>query len=366
MKTKQLSAVLPFEIKEIKEDSSGDFFRFKGLASTFGNVDFGGDIVQPGAFDATVANLKSNARPIPGLPGQFKLLPILWQHNMREPLGSFTSLKTTPQGLEVEGVMPTADTFVSGRVIPQMRAGSVGEMSIGYIAKQTSRDGEGNRLLEEIMLFETSLVTIAMNPKALVNEMKGAQPFHDLPLAGRDHKWDPVAAQKRIQDFTKSTEDEISSDYKNGFLFVDADASDEVEGYKLLIADIVNEKMTIIPRALFAAAASVKTAQTRAILPDGARSKVLDTINQYYEKVGLESPYEERNCLRIDDLAAIDERTLEKNLKSGVCFPGGMAKILVKAIKSSMREADEDVKREADQGAVNELLAKMISINTTF
>ncbi len=366
MQTKQMQAVIPFEIKQIEEDKSGDFFRFKGLASTFGNVDFGGDIVQPGAFDGTIANLKANARPIPGLPGEFKLLPILWQHNMREPLGSFTSLRTVPQGLEVEGVMPKADTFVSGRVIPQMHAGSVGEMSIGYIAKQTSRDGEGNRLLEEIMLFETSLVTIAMNPKALVNEMKGPQDFHDLPLAGRDHSWDPEAAQKRIQELTETTNETISPDYKNGFLFVDPDAADELEGYQFQITDVVDEKMTVIPRALFAAAARVKSLRSGDNLPRGARSKLIDTLDQYFEKIGLESPFLERNCLRVDDLSVLDERTLEKSLKAGVIFPGQMAKVIVKAVKSSMREADEDVKREADQKAGDDVLAKLKSINTNF
>ena len=36
---------VPFELKEIADAGT-----FSGLGSTFGNVDLGGDIVEPGAF----------------------------------------------------------------------------------------------------------------------------------------------------------------------------------------------------------------------------------------------------------------------------------------------------------------------------
>lgn len=355
MNLKERHAVIPFEVKQLNEDPSGKFFRFKGLASTFGNVDFGGDIVQPKAFHNTILEMRENKQPILDLPGEFKLLPILWQHDMSEPLGSFVSIEETPEGLVVEGVMPKSDTFVSGRVIPQMRIGSVGQMSIGYIVKQSSRDGEGNRLLEEIFLFETSLVTVAMNPKALVNEMKGVVKFQNLPLAGRDSVWSPSAAAIRVKEFGEDYPDAGV----NAFLYVDPESKD----IKFQIADIVDGKMTVIPQAVFLAAASIKIDKTMTRAQKGA---AVDSINKYYDKIGLESPFVERECLRVDDLGALDERTLEKTLKTGGVFPGEVAKTIVSALKSFMRDAEKDEKRDADQKEADDLLAEMKSINSKF
>ena len=74
------------EVKEITEDDG--FYTFQGYASTFGNVDHGNDVVERGAFRKTLMELSNKAPRVPDT-NYSKIMPILWQHDMDEPIGSF-------------------------------------------------------------------------------------------------------------------------------------------------------------------------------------------------------------------------------------------------------------------------------------
>lgn len=153
MKIKKLT--IPFEMKETSQDD--EFFYFKGYGSTFGNVDQGDDMVVEGAFTNTIK--------------ETELLPVLWQHNSREPVGIYSELKEDNHGLFVEGKMPLDDDFVKGRVIPQMKIGSIKKLSIGYSVVDSEYAGNV-RMLKELKLHEISLVTFPMNTSADITSMK--------------------------------------------------------------------------------------------------------------------------------------------------------------------------------------------------
>src|SRR5207245_6481254 len=63
--------------------------RFVGLASTYGNVDLGGDVVEPGAFQKTITDRGGE-------------VPLLWSHDTRQPIG-LAKLKDTSMGLSIDG-----------------------------------------------------------------------------------------------------------------------------------------------------------------------------------------------------------------------------------------------------------------------
>lgn len=154
---------LPFEVKEIQEES--EYFTFEGYASTFGNIDLGDDIIVRGAFSKTLAK---NSQ-----------VPVLWQHQMSEPVGKSITLYEDDKGLYIKAILPKSDTLVSGRIIPQMKIGSICEMSIGFFTRDSEME-KGVRLLKEIELFEVSLVTKAMNPQALVSGFKSMESLKDI------------------------------------------------------------------------------------------------------------------------------------------------------------------------------------------
>lgn len=331
--------VVPFEVKQITEDA--DYFIFEGYASVFGNVDLGNDAVVKGAFKESVGELMAGKRT-----GK---LPALWQHDCDEPVGSFTELKEDSHGLFVQGRLPKADTFVSGRVMPQMKAESVTAMSIGYSVIDYAIEG-GVRMLKKLKLWEISLVTMPMNPLAEIHGVKSAVPFQDLPLASRDLAWNSDAALTRVKEKLDST-DEPSNDYRKAFLWFDEQNEEEFGAYKLPIADVIDGTLTAVPRAIFAAAAAMSGARGGVDIPEGDRAAVIANINRYYKKMDLESPFNQKSSVRLDDLSILTERDLEKLFKSGVSFTNQTSKRLASALKTFLRDEEESGNREDSKGS---------------
>lgn len=124
--------------------------RIAGYASVFGVPDSGGDVVMAGAF-----------------LGAGKAVPLLWQHDIKEPIGFVESVKEDDRGLRV-----VARVVASGRgeqAAQLLRAGAIDGLSFGYRVKAASPDRtRGVRRLERLDLIEVSLVTFPMQPLARV------------------------------------------------------------------------------------------------------------------------------------------------------------------------------------------------------
>ena len=195
----------PFEVKATAEENN--IFTFEGYASTFNNVDHGDDIVIRGAFSNS---LTKNSQ-----------VPILWQHQMSEVIGVSVQLYEDDKGLLVKGNLPKDDTLVSGRIIPQMKVGSIKEMSMGYFVEDYEITKDGIRLLKKINLFEVSLVTKAMNSQALVTGFKSFETLRDIEQTLKDNGFSSNEAKtliSKIKEF--SSQRDASEDNQR-----DADAT---------------------------------------------------------------------------------------------------------------------------------------------
>lgn len=164
-----------FEVKQVTEveENGEQFYEFEGYGSTFNNVDLVDDIILPGAFTESL---------------RVRTPVLLWQHDMNMPLGVFVDIFEDSRGLMVKGRMPKDDTFVSGRVVPQMKVGSVNQMSIGFSIP--SRDDyfmeNGIRHIRRVDLFEISLVTIPANPEAVITSNVKNFTFNEKQISYRD------------------------------------------------------------------------------------------------------------------------------------------------------------------------------------
>ena len=295
--------IVPLEIKKLGEDDNN--FTFKGHLAVFNNIDEGDDRIIPGAFKDFLVKSKQKKEEV---------VPIFWVHKSSEPVGIFpiSEMSEDNKGLAVTGLMPKDDTFVSGRVIPQMRIGSVRKMSIGYDTKDFEMDGMIRNLLK-VHLFEGSLVPLAMNDQATIIDFKAVVPFGDLPITDRARAWDATSALGRIREWAGmedgdegSLEDpDVQSKYQKAFFWYDRTDADLLGAYKLPFADIIDGKLTAVPRGVFAAAAAMQGARGGVFVPESDRPGIIRNIEKYYEKMGMESPFSK--AFRLDDLNCVDE-----------------------------------------------------------
>jgi HK97 family phage prohead protease len=147
----------PLRIAEIKAGDGG--MEVAGYVSTFGNVDFGGDIVQPSAFEGTLS-AKAPVR-------------FLYSHDSHQVLGKPLELRVDDKGLF--GRFQISQTQLGKDVHTLLRDGALDSFSIGYIPTDVDHDEKGNRLLKSVDLLECSVVAMPMNTRATVTAVKDVE-----------------------------------------------------------------------------------------------------------------------------------------------------------------------------------------------
>lgn len=257
----------------------GDGRTFCGYSAVFGNTDLQDDIVEPGAFKK------------PTLDHFLDKGFIAWMHDWATPVAIPTVAKPDDKGLYIEAVFHTTPAGEAARTVTAERLamGKTMGISMGYGTKVATFDYEtGIRHLVEVdPLYESSLVTMAANQLADVTglkSIKGLVPFQDLPLAARGAAWDGAAAEKRVREWADAT-DEANKRYARAFLWFDSDAPDKFGSYKLPYADVVDGKLTAVPKAIFAAAGVVQGARGGVDIPDADMVALKTILTKWYSKM---------------------------------------------------------------------------------
>ncbi len=157
-----LDGAAEFKFADADANARGEFV---GYASTFGNVDLGGDIVERGAFANTLQQRKAGD------------VAMLWGHDVRQvPIGRWLDMREDDRGLQVRGQL-TLDIPRAREVHAALKEGTVKGLSIGYrIPPGGAEPDKGGRVrrIKAVDLFEVSVVTFPMNTRAQVARVKGA------------------------------------------------------------------------------------------------------------------------------------------------------------------------------------------------
>ena len=114
--------------------------------------------------------------------------------------------------------------------------------------------------------------------------------FQDLPLADRERAWDGDAAEKRVRKWADA-EDEPNQKYRDAHVWYDSENKDNFTAYKLLIADVIDGKLTAVPRGVMAAANVMQGGRGGADLPERDIARVKSHLAKYYEKMGDTAPW---------------------------------------------------------------------------
>jgi len=162
---------------------------FSGYASLFGITDSQGDVVERGAFRASLESWRTKGRR-PAM---------LWQHDPNEPIGLWTHLEEDAVGLRVEGRL-LLSVRAGAEAHEHLKMGTVSGLSIGFQAIEAKRDRKsGIRRLMRVNLWEISLVTFPANHDARVADVKAG----DDRLA---RALDRLAATRPVLVFKSSTD----------------------------------------------------------------------------------------------------------------------------------------------------------------
>ena len=355
--------VRPFQIKSIKQDD--DNFIIEGFASVYGNVDSYGEIVQVGAFSEDLAK-NGNVRPI------------LWMHYSCEPIGKgiFTD---SPAGLFVRIELPRDDDFVKGRVMPQVKIGSVKGLSIGYFTLEEVVDKETNIItLIKLKLRETSTVTFPANDQAQIVAAKNyLQQFEKkeseikynvedalLPTLPIDTDWNKSKSVTQIRENTNSIKTP-SKQYSKGFLAYDNSKKGSFGGYNFPFTYYVDGKFKAVPVALFKMV-GVLIGKNSAKLTPELKEQLKEKINEYYIKMNIEPPFN-------NGIAHLDRRTLEnfdkhdysKIFEKDVILSHNAKQFVVDKMAQSEKEETQEPSKSTEKSELSnelELLSKTLGV----
>ena len=160
------------EFKFAAEDIDAETGEFAGYGAVFGTVDSHGDVIEPGAFKQTLDEWNRRG----GLPSM-KLMHGAAMNPFSGsdlPIGKWRTMREDDRGLYVEGKLSGIDTDRGRYHHALMRDGALNALSIGYNARRFARGGGIGikRRLQDVKLFEVSLVPEGSHAGALVTDLK--------------------------------------------------------------------------------------------------------------------------------------------------------------------------------------------------
>jgi HK97 family phage prohead protease len=170
---------------ELKFDGGGDAvtgMRFEGYGAVFGNIDKGGDLIEPGAFSAFLADIQQGKQDWPAMLSQHGGMGMTSQD--MTAVGVWHDLAEDGRGLKSVGEFADTERGVELYKLGKMKPRpAISGLSIGYITKESvprTRPEEPRRRLKRLDLIEISPVTFPMNGKARIESVKSLETIASL------------------------------------------------------------------------------------------------------------------------------------------------------------------------------------------
>ena len=151
---------------QLKADEVG---KISGFFSTYEKTpDSYGDIIEPGAFTKTIEKRKETGHPF----------PLCFNHDFSAVIGAVNTIEEKEQGPYIEADF--LDTQLGQDVRKMVQSGAIYQFSFAYdVLKNRAPNAEEKangvtNVLEEVEVYEVSVVTVPANSNAQVTDIKSA------------------------------------------------------------------------------------------------------------------------------------------------------------------------------------------------
>ena len=182
---------------QLKADEAG---KISGFFSTYDKTpDSYGDIIEPGAFTGTIERRKATGHPF----------PMCFNHDFSAVIGAIETIEEKENGPYIEGGF--LDTQLAQDVRKMCLSGAIWQFSFAYeVLKRRDPTEEEKKagvmnVLQELEVFEISVVTVPANQNAVATEVKGAE------LETKQGKRNSKADEETIREAVAQLENTIKS-----------------------------------------------------------------------------------------------------------------------------------------------------------
>lgn len=158
---------MQYKTIQLKADEAG---KISGFFSTYDKTpDSYGDIIEPGAFTGTIERRKATGHPF----------PMCFNHDFSAVIGAIETIEEKERGPFIEGGF--LDTQLAQDVRKMCLSGAIWQFSFAYeVLKRRDPTEEEKKagvlnVLQELEVFEISVVTVPANQNAVATEVKNAQ-----------------------------------------------------------------------------------------------------------------------------------------------------------------------------------------------
>lgn len=186
---------------QLKADEAG---KISGFFSTYDKTpDSYGDIIEPGAFTGTIERRKATGHPF----------PMCFNHDFSAVIGAIETIEEKENGPYIEGGF--LDTQLAQDVRKMCLSGAIWQFSFAYeVLKRRDPTEEEKKagvmnVLQELEVFEISVVTVPANQNAVATEVKSAEPE---TKQGRRNSQKDADTIHQIIDLAKSLLDDAGED----------------------------------------------------------------------------------------------------------------------------------------------------------
>ncbi len=110
-------------------------------------------------------------------------------------------------------------------------------------------------------------------------------------MAARDRSWDAAAAESRVRKWA-GAQDGPNGMYRDAHVWYDETKPNIFGSYKLLIADVIDGRLTAVPRGIMAAAAVMDGSRGGVDLKQDDIDRVKTHLAKYYAKMDDTAPWD--------------------------------------------------------------------------